>query len=142
MKSIGRFLALAMSAAVLVAVPATSQAAPAQPSERATKFGTIKVWSGAKQQACKKLTPNGKNWKVVTRVVNGRQAEVGVGLRVAKGEKEVARAATKIVKKGKTSKPVAVRIPKAGKGYTLEAFQFQGQMGNGGPIKLKKIRGC
>lgn len=142
MKKIGRFIALTLSTTVLVAVPSLAQA-QAAPAERATtKFATIKTWSGAKQQACKKSTPNGKSWKVVTRVVNGREAEVGVGLIVRKGEKEIARAATPIVDQGVTSKPVAVRIRKNDERLVLEAFQFQGQMGDGGPIKLKKIRRC
>ncbi|WP_244932080.1 hypothetical protein [Nocardioides sp. W7] len=142
MKSIGRFIALTVSSAVLLAVPAVAQAAPAQPAERATKFTTIKTWSGAKQQACKKSTPNGKSWKVVTRVVNGRQAEVGVGLIVWKGEKEIDRASTPIVNKGVTSKPVSVKIRKNDRSYRLEAFQYQGQMGDGGTLKLKKLRRC
>lgn len=138
----GRLIALTVSSAVLLAVPAVAQAAPGQPAERAAKFTTIKTWSGAKQQACKKATPNGKSWKVVTRVVNGREAEVGVGLIVRKGDQEVDRAATPIVKKGVTSKLVSVKIRKNDSRYTLEAFQFQGQMGDGGPIRLNKIRRC
>ena len=43
--------------------------------------------------------------------------------------------------KGKTSKVGSVVLP-ARAAFTLVAFQFEGQMGDGGPIKIKKIRTC
>jgi hypothetical protein len=135
-----RFAALALSTALLVGAPAAVAQAD-QPAERAGKsLRTIATWEGAKQQACK--VSSGTKWKVFTRVVNGRRAEVGVGLIVLKNGEEVRRAATKITPKRQTSKLVSVLYPKKGQGFSLEAFQFQGQAGTGGPISITKIKAC
>jgi hypothetical protein len=139
MKTTARVVALLLSTVLLVGAPAAFQAASAKP---ALKLSTIKTAWGAKQQACKKSVAHGKNWRVYTRVVNGRKAEVGVGLMVNKGDKTVAEFRTPIMKKGKTSKIGSVVIPQDDAEYTLSAFQFQGQMGDGGPVDLKKIRAC
>jgi hypothetical protein len=61
---------------------------------------------------------------------------------VTKGGETVREFRTPITKKGKTSKVGSVVIPKADDAYTLAAFQFQAQMGDGGEIKLSKIRRC
>ena len=138
MKITARILGLVLSTALLAGTPAAFEAASAKAP---LKLATIKTWSGAKQQACKKSVA-GNKWRVYTRVVNGRQAEVGVGLMVTKGDKTVQEFRTPIMRKGKTSKVGSVVIPKSNPAYTLAAFQFQGQMGDGGEIKLAKIRGC
>lgn len=139
MKSTGRLLALLLSTVLLLGVPATFDAASAKAPR---KLATIKTWYGAKQQACKKSVADGAKWRVYTRVVNGRQAEVGVGLMVMKGDETVQQFRTPIMKKGKTSKVGSVVIPQDDPEFTLVAMQFQGQMGDGGEVKLSKIRAC
>ena len=142
-----RLGAAALSAAILVApVVAVSSADAAPAPERAGKsWSVIAKWYGAKQQACKVSIRDGKAWKVHTRVVNGRQAEIGVGLMVNKTVK--GKTVTKddwrspIMGKGKTSKVGSVVLP-IGAAWTMDAFQFQGQMGDGGPVSIKKIRKC
>lgn len=132
--------ALALSTALLVGAPAAVAQAE-QPTERAGKdLRTIATWEGAQQQACK--VSSGTKWKVFTRVVNGRRAEVGVGLIVFKDGEEVRRAATKITPKRQTSKLVSVLYPKKGEGFSLDAFQFQGQSGTGGPVAISRIKAC
>lgn len=136
-----RFAALALSTALLVGAPAAVAQAD-QPAERAGKnLRTITTWYGAQQQACK-VSVSATKWKVFTRVVNGRQAEIGVGLIVNKDGEELRRAATPITAKRRTSKIVAVTYPKKDDGFELVAFQFQGQMGDGGPISIKRIKAC
>lgn len=144
MTSTARTLALTLSAAALVAVPAASgAAAPTGAPQRAGQsFGVIKTWYGAKQQACKTSVAGGKKWRVSTRVVNGRRAEVGVGLIVYRDGEEQRRVDTKIVRTGATSKVVSLLYPKQDDDFELVAIQFQGQAGNGGPVKITKIRAC
>lgn len=139
MKTSGRLLALILSTVLLAGVPASFEAASAK-SPMALR--TIVTWSGAQQQACKASVAGGTKWRVYTRVVNGRKAAVGVGLMVSQGDKVVQQFRTPITKKGKTSKVGSVVIPRADDSYTLSAFQFQSQMGDGGEIKLSKIRRC
>ena len=82
-----------------------------------------------------------------SRVVNGRQAEIGVGLMVVKtvdGEPVVTDDwRSPIMAKGKTSllKAGAVVLP-MGAAWSIDAFQFQAQMGDGGPVSIKKIGRC
>ncbi len=139
-------LAAVSATAAILAVPtltaSSAAAAGAAPAAPAKKWGVIaKAW-GAKQQACKVSVRGGEAWKVFTRVVNGRTAEVGVGLMVnLDGESTDIRFATPLTAKGKTSKAGSVVLPVAD-GYTLVAFQFQGAMGDGGEIGIGKIRKC
>lgn len=136
-----RLAALALSTALLVGAPAAVAQAD-QPAERAGKsFRTIATWEGAKQQACK-VSASATTWKVFTRVVNGRRAAIGVGLIVNKDGEELRRAATKITAERRTSKIVSVTYPKKDDGFELVAFQFQGQSGTGGPVKISKIKAC
>ena len=75
-------------------------------------------------------------------MVNGRTAKVGVGLLVnLDGESTDERFSTPLTGKGKTSKAGFVVLPVAD-GYTLDAFQFQGQMGDGGEVAIGRIRSC
>ena len=136
-----RLGAVALSAAILTAPVLTVSSADAAPERAAMKWSKIATWEGATQQACKKSVKNAKAWKVYTRVVNGRKAEVGVGLQVLKDDKITKTARTPITGKGKTSKVGSVVLP-IGAAWTMDAFQFQGQMGDGGPVSIKKIRKC
>ena len=137
-----RIAAVSATAAILALPTLTAASAGAAPAAPAKKWGVIaKAW-GAKQQACKVSVKDGEAWKVFTRVVNGRTAEVGVGLMVnLDGESTDIRFATPLTGKGKTSKAGSVVLPVAD-GYTLAAFQFQGAMGDGGEIAIGKIRAC
>lgn len=136
-----RLGAAALSAAILTAPLLTVSTADAAPARAGKHLTTIKKWSGAQQQACKVSIRDGKAWKVYTRVVNGRKAEVGVGLQVIKDDKVTKTASTPIMGKGKTSKIVSVVLPDRA-AFDLVAFQFQGQMGDGGPVRIQKIRTC
>ena len=113
------------------------------PADRAAakKFATIAKSYGGKQQACKVLLPNGKQYKVFTRVVTGRQS-FGVGLMVMLDGEVVRRVQTPITKPRRTSKVVSLKFPKGATEYELVASQFEGQSGGGGPVSVKKIRNC
>lgn len=134
-----RLAAVSATAAIIAAPAFLASSAEAAPA--AKKWGVVaKAW-GAKQQACKVSIQGGDAWKVFTRVVNGRTAEVGVGLIVRVDGEEADRFSTPLTKKRKTSKAGSVVLPVA-EGYVLEAFQFQGGMGNGGEVSIAKIRKC
>jgi hypothetical protein len=136
-----RLGAAALSAAILAAPVLTVSTADAAPARAGKHLSTIKKWNGAQQQACKVSIRDGKAWKVYSRVVNGRKAEIGVGLQVVKGDKITKEWRSPLMGKGKTSKVGSVVLP-ARAGFTLVAFQFEGQMGDGGEVKIKKIRTC
>ena len=135
-----RIAAAALSAAVIASPLATVSAAHA--AAPAKHWHTIKKWNGAKQQACKKPVRQGKAFKIYTRLVNGHESPIGAGIMVVKDGQPVDRWATKdLVPEGKTSKTGSVVLPKDPT-YTIEAFQYEGQMGDGGPVKLKRIGRC
>jgi Ni/Co efflux regulator RcnB len=136
-----RLAAAALSAAIVATPLVAASSASAAPAKSWT---TIKKWNGAKQQACKVPVRKGKAFKIYTRLVNGHESAIGAGLQVLKnGEPTKARWDTgDLVPEGKTSKVGVVVIPRNNSAFTLEAFQYEGQMGDGGPVKLKRIGRC
>jgi hypothetical protein len=128
-------------ASILAAPVLTVSTADAAPAHAGKHLATIKTWNAAHQQACKVSIRDGKAWKVFSRVVNGRKAEIGVGLQVLKDDKITNQWRSPLMGKGKTSKVGSVVLP-ARAAFTLVAFQFEGQMGDGGEVKIKKIRTC
>jgi hypothetical protein len=133
-----RLAATALTAAIITVPTVAVNSADAEPAKSWT---TISKWEGAKQQACKVPARNGEAWKIYSRLVNGKKAKIGAGLIVMKGDVTRMTWRSGLVAKGKTSKVGSVVLPKKA-GYTLEAFQFQSQMGDGGPVKAKEIGRC
>ncbi len=136
-----RLGAAVLSAAILAAPLLTVSTADAAPARAGKHLVTIKKWEGAQQQACKTSVHGGKAWKVFSRVVNGRKAEVGVGLQVENAHGVIDEWRSPIMGKGKTSQVGSVVMP-IKPGVTLAAFQFQSQMGDGGSIRIAKIKAC
>jgi|SRR4051812_9135298 hypothetical protein len=135
-----RLAAAALSAALLATPLVVASSASAAPAKSWT---TIKKWNGAKQQACKVPVRDGKAFKIYTRLVNGHEAEIGAGLQVLKNDAPTKeRWDSGLVAEGRTSKVGLVVMPRDKPAFTLVAFQFEGQMGDGGPVKVKKIGRC
>ncbi|WP_155993251.1 hypothetical protein [Nocardioides sp. URHA0020] len=141
MTTIKRLAATALTAA-LVSVPTVAvTSADAAPARAGKSWTTIAKWEGAKHQACKVSIRKGKAFVIYTRLVNGNKAEIGAALMVTKGSKTRSEWHSPLIAKGKTSKTGKVVFPRNA-GYTLGAGQFQGQMGDGGPVKVTKIGRC
>jgi hypothetical protein len=142
MSTLKRLAATALSAAIIAAPVLTISSADAAPAKAGRSWTTIAKWSGAKQEACRVPVKGGEAFKIYTRLVNGHKAEVGAGMTVLKKDKRTKQAwRSPILAKGKTSKTGSVVLP-IGPKYTLEAFQFQGQMGDGGLVNVDKIGRC
>jgi hypothetical protein len=136
-----RLAAAVLSTSIIAAPVLSTSTADAAPAAKRS-WTTIGTMTGAKQQACQVTIRNGKALKIYSRLVNGRRAEVGAGMNVLKnGEVTKQTWRSEIMGKGKTSPVGSVVLPLDDK-YTLEAFRFQGQMGDGGLVKVKKIGAC
>ena len=142
MSTLQRLGATALTAALLtVPVLGTTVTADAAPARAGKSWTTIATWEGARQQACKVSIRDGAAWKIYGRLVNGRQAKIGAGMNVRRGDDVTSTWSSPLVAKGKTSDVGAVILPRR-PGFVFEAFQFSAQAGTGAEVAVQKIGRC
>jgi len=135
---------LAPTAAVANTPAPTSAAHAKAPAKR---FKAVQSLEKAKLEVCRKETSNKKGWKVYGRInvtkVTIKGAKFSGTLMVTKEgvDEPTATWRSPLTRKGKISKVGAVVVPKKG-GYTLSGGIGTEAFGDGGPIKLAKVRKC
>lgn len=131
--------------AAIADTPAPESAAYAKAP--AKRFKAVQTLEKAKLEVCKQESKNKKSWKVYGRInvtkVKVKGAKFSGSLYVYKEgvEQPTDEWRSPLTKKGKISKAGAVVVPKKG-GYTLSGGIGTEAFGDGGPIKMSKVKKC